>query len=476
MEQEQQIRYEEDSIGKKAIPKDAFYGVQTLRAHENFNMTGLTLHPVFIKAMAWMKQAAAITNFRVGRLSKEKQDAIVKACTEIIDGKYHEAFIVDPIQGGAGTSMNMNANEVIANIALVELGNEKGQYTKLHPLDDVNDAQSTNDIIPSSGKLATILLLDDLLLELERLYQSLVLKGEEFYPVLKMGRTQLQDALPIRLGQEFNAYARVVKREKQRIERARDELYELNLGGTAIGTGLNADEQYVKQVVNVLSELTNRPFVQAEDLIDATQNLDGFLSVSHALKGLATSISKIANDLRLMSSDPKTGLGEIVLPAKQNGSSIMPGKINPVIPEVINQVAFRTIGNDMTITMAVEAGQLELNAFEPVIFYSLFESIQLLTNGISTFIDNCIVGIEANVDHCRHLVEHSVAIVTALSPHIGYQEAANLAKAALKANVPIRQLALERQLLTKEELDEVLDPDNMTHSGIVGKGHIHVDK
>lgn len=375
MATDQNFRSEHDSIGDRALPKDAYYGVQSLRAAENFHITGLTMHPEIINSIAEIKKASAITNAEIGLLDKKIADAIVKACDEIVAGEFHDAFIVDPIQGGAGTSLNMNANEVIANRAIELLGGEKGDYTLVNPNDHVNCGQSTNDVFPSAGKLAVLKLLIKAQIQLRRLYKALTNKAEEFDDVLKMGRTQLQDAVPIRLGQEFKAYSEGIRRDIARLERAQDEMRCLNMGGTAVGTGINADEMYLKRIVPNLSMVSGLRLVQAFDLVDATQNLDGFVAVSGAVKTCAANLSKMCNDLRLLSSGPRCGFGEINLPAKQNGSSIMPGKVNPVIPEVVNQVAFNIMGNDLTITMAAEGGQLELNAFEPIIFWNLTHEV-----------------------------------------------------------------------------------------------------
>lgn len=461
------FRLESDSIGEKKVPKEAYYGVQSLRGAENFNITGLRLHKDFIISLAEIKKATAITNLEAGVLEKKVADAIVEACDDIIAGRFHEDFIVDPIQGGAGTSMNMNANEVIANRAIEILGGEKGDYSIVHPNDHVNNGQSTNDVIPTAGKMTALKLLPITLKELRRLYDALVEKSKEFNDVIKMGRTQMQDAVPVRLGQEFTAYSTVVKRDIERIERVEEELVVVNMGGTAIGTGVNADRKYFQNIVPNLSKVCGLKLSQAEDLVGATQNLDGFVAVSGALKTCAVNLSKISNDLRLMSSGPRTGFGEINLPSKQNGSSIMPGKVNPVIPEVMSQVAFNIIGNDMTITMAAEAGQLELNAFEPVIFYNLFQSIETLGRGVNTFVDNCIVGITANKERCRELVENSVGIVTSLCPHVGYKKAASIAKTAIKTGASVRKLILDEGILNEEELNEILDPVAMTEPGIL---------
>ena len=462
-------RVEKDSIGVKDIPEEVYYGVQTLRAAENFHITGLNMHPEIINSLAYIKKASAITNCEVGILEKKKAQAIVQACDEIIEGKFHDDFIVDPIQGGAGTSLNMNANEVIANRAIEILGGKKGDYTIVNPNDDVNCGQSTNDVIPTAGKMTSLHLLQNLKKQLLRLYDALNEKAKEFDHVIKMGRTQMQDAVPIRLGQEFKAYSVAIMRDIHRMDKAMDEMRTLNMGGTAIGTGINADENYLRRIVPNLSEISGMEFIQAFDLIDATQNLDSFVAVSGAVKACAVTLSKMSNDLRLMSSGPRAGFGEINLPAKQNGSSIMPGKVNPVIPEVVNQVAFDIIGNDMTITMAAEAGQLELNAFEPIIFYCMFQSIDTLGYAVETLVDNCIVGITANEERCRQLVENSVGIITAICPHVGYEKTADIAKKAINSNESVRSLILKENIMDEEELSRILDPIHMTEPGISGK-------
>ena len=462
-------RVEKDSIGVKDIPEEVYYGVQTLRAAENFHITGLNMHPEIINSLAYIKKASAITNCEVGILEKKKAQAIVQACDEIIEGKFHDDFIVDPIQGGAGTSLNMNANEVIANRAIEILGGKKGDYTIVNPNDDVNCGQSTNDVIPTAGKMTSLHLLQNLKKQLLRLYDALNEKAKEFDHVIKMGRTQMQDAVPIRLGQEFKAYSVAIMRDIHRMDKAMDEMRTLNMGGTAIGTGINADENYLRRIVPNLSEISGMEFIQAFDLIDATQNLDSFVAVSGAVKACAVTLSKMSNDLRLMSSGPRAGFGEINLPAKQNGSSIMPGKVNPVIPEVVNQVAFNIIGNDMTITMAAEAGQLELNAFEPIIFYCMFQSIDTLGYAVETLVDNCIVGITANEERCRQLVENSVGIITAICPHVGYEKTADIAKKAINSNESVRSLILKENIMDEEELSRILDPIHMTEPFISGK-------
>lgn len=468
-ENEMEFRVEKDSIGTKDVPENVYYGVQSLRAAENFHITGLNMHPEIINSLAYIKKAAAITNCEAGLLDKRRTQAIVQACDEILEGKFREDFIVDPIQGGAGTSLNMNANEVIANRAIDILGGKKGDYSVVNPNDHVNCGQSTNDVIPTAGKMTSLRLLKKLKKQLLRLHSALEQKADEFDSVIKMGRTQLQDAVPIRLGQEFKAYSVAILRDLNRMDKAMDEMRTLNMGGTAVGTGLNADESYLRRIVPNLSEISGMDLVQAYDLIDATQNLDSFVAVSGAVKACAVTLSKIANDLRLMSSGPRAGFGEINLPAKQNGSSIMPGKVNPVIPEVVNQVAFNAIGNDMTITMAAEAGQLELNAFEPIIFYCLFQSIDTIAYAVNTFVDNCVIGITANETRCRYFVENSVGIITAICPYVGYQKAAEIAKEAIKTGESVRKLIIEKGLLTKEQMDEIMDPVQMTEPGISGK-------
>ena len=456
------IRVESDSIGALEVPGDAYYGVQSLRAHRNFPMTGMGLHPVFVKNMALVKKAAAIVNRDAGALAPEKADAIVKACDEVIAGGFRGEFIVDAIQGGAGTSANMNMNEVLANRAGEIMGDPLGSYRMVHPNDHVNMSQSTNDVIPCSGKLTVIDLLRTLVASLASLRAELDKKAVEFDDVLKMGRTQLEDAVPMRLGQTFNSYSTMVERCEERLARVEQEMYTMNLGGTAIGSAINVPPYYLRNIVPELAVLSGYDLRQASDLFDATENLDGFAAVSGAVKSCAMGLSKMCNDLRLLSSGPRTGFGEINLPAMQNGSSIMPGKVNPVIPEVVNQAAFLVIGNDVTIGMAVEAGQMELNAFEPIIFHDLFESIDVLRNAVDTLTVNCITGITANPERCRELMEMSVGVATALVPYIGYQKAAEIAKEALKTRRSVRDLVLERGLMDEETLDMVDDPYAMT--------------
>ncbi len=455
---EKEFRTESDSVGELSVDSAAYYGIQTLRAKENFEITGTRLNSAFVRNVVLIKKAAAIVNKSYGLLDAQKADAIIAACDEILHGKHRKDFIVDAVQGGAGTSANMNVNEVIANIAIERLGGKKGDYSIISPNDHVNMEQSTNDVIPTAGKLTVLSLAAPLLTELDRLYAALMKKAEEFDGILKMGRTQLQDAVPMRLGQAFHAFATSVLRSKERIEGSLSEMRTINMGATAIGTAINAREAYFTHITEELSLLSGEPLRRADDLFDGTQNVDGFAAVSGTLKALAVNLSKMSNDLRLMSSGPRTGLGEIILPAKQNGSSIMPGKINPVIPEVVNQVAFLVIGHDVTVTMAAEAGQLELNAFEPVIFYQLFESLRALTGAVKTLSENCIVGITANRERCAEWVNRSVGIVTALNPYIGYRKAAEIAKESLKTGEPVRSIVLREGLMDEKTLDEVMDP------------------
>ena len=456
-----QYRIESDSIGSREVPIDAYYGVQSLRGSENFRITGHRLTVEFIESLAQIKKACAICNHAVGELDGRIKDAIVTACDEILEGQFHDQFICDPIQGGAGTTANMNANEVIANRAIELLGGEKGDYSIVHPNDHVNRAQSTNDVIPTAAKMTTAKLLKKAIVQVERLNEALQQKEIEFYGVIKMGRTQMQDAVPIRLGAEFGAYSRAITRDISRLNRALNEMYAINLGGTAVGTALNANPVYVSLLAPTLKDICGLPLTKAEDLIDGTQNLDSFAYVSSALKTCAISCSKMANDFRLMSSGPRCGFEEINLPAMQNGSSIMPGKVNPVIPEVMSQAAFCIIGNDMTITMAAEAGQLELNFAEPVLYHKLFESLYALTGAVQTFVDNCVVGITANAERCRELVDGSVGVITAICPTFGYKESADIAKTAIATGSSVRQVLKNKSKLSEEEIDKLLDPATM---------------
>jgi aspartate ammonia-lyase len=457
------VRLEHDLLGDLEVPKSVYYGVQTQRALENFDISGvnLQLHPLFIDALAEVKQAAALANHELGFLSVEIKDAIVQACKEIRDGLLHDQFVVDLIQGGAGTSTNMNANEVIANRALMILGHEKGDYEHCHPNNHVNMSQSTNDAYPTALKIALIKMKEELAEELKEMVASFRRKAVEFEHIIKIGRTQLQDAVPVGLGQSFEAYAATLEEEIQRLDHNADLFLEVNMGGTAIGTGINTSPKYTESVVRHLCEVTGLPIKKAANLIEATQDTGAFIMFSSAVKRLAIKLSKICNDLRLLSSGPRAGFNEINLPAVQPGSSIMPGKVNPVIPEVVNQIAFRVMGNDLTVNMAVEAGQLELNAFEPIIAASLFESIQLLGNGMSTLRLRCVDGITANEEVCRNDVMNSISIVTLLNPVLGYQQCTDLAKEALDTGRSIYELVLEKGLMDKEELERLLSPENM---------------
>ncbi|MDF2854806.1 MAG: L-aspartase [Neobacillus sp.] len=461
-------RLEKDFLGEKEIPEDAYYGIQTIRAVENFPITGYRIHDDLIKALAMVKKAAAIANMNTSRLYSGLANVIIQATDEIIDGQWNDQFIVDPIQGGAGTSMNMNMNEVIANRGLELLGHRKGDYFQLSPNTHVNMSQSTNDVFPTAIHIATLTLLEKLLETMSDMHKAFKEKAVQFENVIKMGRTHLQDAVPIRLGQEFEAYSRVLERDIKRIKQSREHLYEVNMGATAVGTGLNADPKYIFDVVKQLEEITGFPLVNAEHLVDATQNTDAYTEVSATLKVCMMNMSKIANDLRLMASGPRAGLGEIKLPARQPGSSIMPGKVNPVMPELINQIAFQVIGNDHTICLASEAGQLELNVMEPVLVFNLLQSISIMNNGFRAFTDHCLVGIEANEERLREYVEKSVGIITAVNPHLGYEVAARIAREATISGKSVRELCLKYDVLTEEELDLILNIYEMTAPGIAG--------
>jgi aspartate ammonia-lyase len=456
-------RIEHDLLGDREVPHEYYYGVQTLRALENFNISGVTLnfYPVLIEALAMVKKAATLANLDLKLLPEDIADGIVKACDEIISGRLHSHFVVDMIQGGAGTSTNMNANEVIANRALEILGHEKGEYNYCHPNNHVNLSQSTNDAYPTAVKIALINSNKKLVEVLQELIKSFRYKAKEFSHIIKMGRTQLQDAVPMTLGQEFEAYAVTLGEEVQRLEQNAKLFLEVNMGATAIGTGINSHPDYSEKVVVHLGKVTELNIVLAENLVEATQDTGAFIMFSSAVKRLAVKLSKISNDLRLLSSGPRTGIHEINLPPMQPGSSIMPGKVNPVIPEVVNQIAFKVIGNDLAVTLAAEGGQLELNVFEPVIVQSLFESIEMLKNGMMTLKEKCIDGITANADRCRELVENSIGLVTALNPVLGYEKSTQLAKEALETNRGVYELVVEKKLLSKEKLDDILKPENM---------------
>jgi len=461
------MRTEHDLLGKLEVPADAYYGVQTARAMENFRITGIPIshYANLIKGLAMVKLAAARANFETGGFSKEILTAIEGACQEIIDGKLHDQFPVDVFQGGAGTSTNMNANEVIANRGLELMGKSKGDYQHLDPHDHVNRSQSTNDAYPSALHVGLALGNGELIHAYEALVAAFVGKSKEFAPILKMGRTQLQDAVPMTLGQEFRAFAHSLGDELEALRRLQVVLHEVNMGGTAIGTGLNAPRGYAQKCVDHLAKVSGFPIKLAADLIEATQDMQSFVLYSSALKSLAIKLAKIGNDLRLLSSGPRTGLREINLPAMQPGSSIMPGKINPVIPEVTNMVAYRVMANDLVVTLASEAGQLQLNAFEPVVAAALFEGQTILINAAHTLRTHCIAGITANAEVCRHYVEYSVGTVTALNPVIGYERATELATQALKRDKGIIELIREAKLLTEKQIAELLSPEAMTGQG-----------
>ncbi|WP_075981739.1 aspartate ammonia-lyase [Bacillus massilinigeriensis] len=462
-------RIEKDFLGEKEIPIDAYYGVQTMRAVENFPITGYRIDSKLITAMATVKKSAAMANLAIGQLDQSIADAIIKACDEIIDGKLHDQFIVDPIQGGAGTPINMNTNEVIANRALELIGEEKGNYKVISPNSHVNMAQSTNDSFPTAIHLSVLDGLEELLETMEELYSEFMWKAEEFDGLIKMGRTHLQDAVPIRLGQEFEAYARVLRRDIKRVTHTREHLLEVNMGATAVGTGLNADPEYIEKADSYLAKFSGYPIRGSRDLVDGTQNTDCYVEVSSSLKVCMLNMSKVANDLRLMTSGPRCGLGEINLPPRQPGSSIMPGKVNPVMAEVLNQSAFQVVGNDLTISMASEAGQFELNVMEPVIVFNLLQSINIMNNVFTVFRKYCLSDITANPEKMEAYVNNSVGVITAINPHVGYETAASIAREAILTNKPVREIVLERGVLTEEELDTILHPFEMTHPGIAGK-------
>lgn len=458
-------RTEHDLLGYRDVPHDAYYGIQTLRAHENFHITGVRLHQfsTFIKAFGYVKKAAAIANHQCGVLDKAVCDAVCAACDELIDGKLHEQFIVDMIQGGAGTSTNMNANEVIANRGLEIMGHEKGQYQYLHPNNHVNCSQSTNDAYPTALHVALDGYAERLLDAMRILHASFARKAAEFAGKLKMGRTHLQDAVPMTAGQEFNAFATMIEKEMARIEQARQDLYEINMGATAIGTGLNAPPGYAQACCDALAQLTGKPYYLSHDLIQATQDTSAYVHLSGALRLLATRLSKIANDLRLESSGPRAGLANYRLPEMQPGSSIMPGKVNPVIPEVVNQTCFHVMGIDDAIAMASEAGQLQLNVFEPVIAFNLFTALNMLAKVCKTFAEKCIDGIAINEARNREQVLSNIGLVTALNPHIGYEAASRVARIAQETGGSVYDIVLSEGLLSRETLDHIIAPENMVY-------------
>jgi aspartate ammonia-lyase len=451
-------RLEHDLLGDYQVPVNAYWGVHTARAVDNFPISGVPIghYRSLIRALAIVKQAAAQANFELGELSAEINDAISKACQEVAEGKFDSEFVVDAIQGGAGTSTNMNANEIIANRAIEILGGTKGDYDIVHPLNDVNKSQSTNDVYPTALKLALILEINELLKAMAHLQAAFQGKADEFKDVIKMGRTQMQDAVPMTLGQEFATFSRMTMEDIQRLQETVPLLREINLGGTAIGTGLNAPVGYAQKACLILSKLSGFDFMVAEDMVEATQDAGVFVLVSGVLKRIAVKLSKTSNDLRLLSSGPRAGLDEINLPPRQAGSSIMPGKVNPVIPEVVNQIAFAVIGNDVTVTMAAEAGQLQLNAFEPIMCRALMMSITQLRQGCYVLADACVSGITANVEKLRLSVEHSIGLVTVISPLLGYENATIVAQKALADGTSVREVVLELKLMTAAEFDELL--------------------
>ncbi|NEM99462.1 aspartate ammonia-lyase [Pontibacter burrus] len=458
------FRKEHDFLGEKDIPNEVYYGIQTLRALENFNITGIPIskEPLLIQAFGYVKKAAALANLECGVLDPKIAEAICKACDKLINGEYLDQFVTDMIQGGAGTSVNMNANEVIANIGLEIMGHPKGAYQYLHPNNHVNFSQSTNDAYPTAFRLALYVKIGKVISVLNSLQQAFGQKGEEFKEVLKMGRTQLQDAVPMTLGAEFHGYSTTIKEDILRLEEARALICEINMGATAIGTSINAPEGYPEIVTRHLAELTGIPVVLAEDLIEATCDTGAYVQVSGVLKRTAIKISKICNDLRLLSSGPRAGLNEINLPRMQPGSSIMPGKVNPVIPEVVNQTAYYVVGADVTITMAAEAGQLQLNVMEPVIAYSLFSSLSYLQNACNTLTEKCVIGITANEEICKNMVMNSIGIVTSLNPILGYETVSSIAKEALQTGKSVHQITvIERNLIEQSKWDEIFSIENL---------------
>lgn len=457
-------RREHDFLGEREIPADVYYGIQTLRAIENFHITGIPLNtePLFVQALAYVKKGAAMANAELGALDKGIADAIVKASDRVINGEFDSQFITDLIQGGAGTSVNMNANEVIANVALEMMGKQKGEYDFCHPNNHVNCSQSTNDAYPTAFRIALINKLSSYKQSLTALAESFDKKGDEFKQVLKMGRTQLQDAVPMSMGDEFKAFATTIREELARVEESKRLISEINMGATAIGTGVNAPEGYAELVTKHLAKITGLPLVLASDLIEATVDTGAYVQLSGVLKRTAVKISKICNDLRLLSSGPRCGLNEINLPPMQPGSSIMPGKVNPVIPEVVNQTAFYVIGQDLTLTLAAEAGQLQLNVMEPVIAFALFTSITYMTNACNTLREKCVDGITANAKHTQEMVMQSIGIVTQLNPIIGYEQSAAIAREALETGKSVHDIAVkEKKLVTQEKWDEIFTFDNM---------------
>lgn len=461
-------RVEKDLLGEHRIDDSKYYGINTKRALENFNIKSKNVNLKLVREIALIKKASAIVNNRLNKLPENKTSAIIKASEEIIEGKFDDEFMLSALQGGAGTSTNMNVNEVIANRAVEILGEEKGNYDIVHPLNDVNMSQSTNDVYPTALRIAAIHMLRELSNSLADLQEELQIKENEFSEVIKLGRTQLMDALPMMVGQGFGAYAKAIARDRWRVYKVEERLRQINLGGTAIGTGMNASIKYIFMITDVIQDLTRLGLARSEFPMDITQNTDVFVEVSGLLKACSVNLLKISNDLRLLASGPKSGFGEIELPKMQAGSTIMPGKVNPVIPEMVAQVAMRVIANDCAITMASSSGQLELNAFMPLIAESLLESLELLNDAVIVFREKCIEGIKVNEDRCKENLESSTALVTALVHHIGYDKASEIAKKALKQEKTIRELLKEESILTKEEIDKILNPYEVTKPGIPG--------
>lgn len=457
------FRRESDLLGELLVPADAYYGVQTQRAIENFRISGQYLfsYPELIRGLAFVKKAAALTNYELGLLNEELFLKITETCDELINGKLHDQFPIDMIQGGAGTSVNMNANEVIANRVLEKMGKNRGDYQFCSPNDHINLSQSTNDAYPTAIKLALLQMNETLVEKVKNIVLAFREKGEEFQDVIKMGRTQLQDAVPMTLGQEFEAFAATLEEDIEKLNNNANLFVEVNMGATAIGTGLNAPLGYAERCAGNLADITGYPIVSAPNLVEATPDTGSYVIYSSAMKRLAVKLSKICNDLRLLSSGPRSGFYEINLPPMQPGSSIMPGKVNPVIPEVVNQVCYKVIGNDLTVTFAAEAGQLQLNVMEPVLSHAIMENNQFLCNALDTLREKCINGITANREVCLNMVRNSIGIVTALNPYIGYKNATHIAKEALETGNSVYNLVLEHQLLTREQLDDILDPRKM---------------
>ncbi len=461
-------RTERDPLGEKPVPASALYGIQTLRAAENFPISGLRPLPAFVDAVVWIKRSAALTHKDTGRLEARLADAIVKAADEVLTGQHRDQFIVDVYQAGAGTCHNMNVNEVLANRANEILGAKRGAYDPVHPNDHVNMAQSTNDVIPTAMRLATLASLPPFLLALERLAHSLLAKGVAFDDIIKSGRTHLQDAMPIRLGQEFTAYSHTVQRHHAKLVQAADWLREMNIGGTAVGTGINVEPDYPRRMVAHLQQVSALELREGEDRIQLMQSMGDIASFSGALRAYVLDLNKIANDIRLLASGPRTGLAEILLPAVQPGSSIMPGKVNPSIAEMVNQVCYQALGLDTTVAMAAEAGQLELNVMMPVITHNIVFALNIVGNASRVLAEKCVDGIEADAAQCAYWLERSPALVTALAPKIGYAEAAKLAKEAVTSGLTVKQLLEQKKLLPKEELEDVLDLRAMTEIGVPG--------